>query len=344
MTNRLCDKISRRFIMLIHLICVMITFSQVFADAKTPPPRWVFVNDISDADKTILRKEMEACRNYFTNRYKVEATDFTVLVGNDVARLAAAHQRISGVDYTINLPGSALSGVQFYASRSVNEYYIFIMNFENREFHSFKKDMFSRVKTGIVHEYFHILQGRLSSDLKRLPNGDIVYDLMKGPIWLTEGTAQWAELLYQTSQLKQQHAILRRQRKNTWEYNAHFSLVAHMIEKGVRTLSDLPKLENRKNMQGEFVEFNYSMAFLATRLLIEQSKDKASYVRFWQQISHHSTWQQAFEVAFGISIENFYDVFEEWLFARIILDSWARDGTLGPTYLNFWKSNTKVMK
>ena len=82
------------------------------------------------------------------------------------------------------------------------------------------------------------------------------------------------------------------------------------------TLEWLADEQNFRSSCGEGESFNpaytYSMAFLGTLLAMEQEEED-SYVQFWQLLHDRPTWQQAFEEAFSIGIEDFYQTFEEWL-------------------------------
>ena len=88
---------------------------------------------------------------------------------------------------------------------------------------------------------------------------------------------------------------------------------------GELTLGDLVKLEDRGNVQGGLAHVieTYAMAFLASTLLVDQADEEASYVKYWQFLHDRPTWQQAFEDAFGIGIEDFYKAFEEQLPSQI---------------------------
>ena len=58
--------------------------------------------------------------------------------------------------------------------------------------------------------------------------------------------------------------------------------------------------------------FVYAFAFAGAEFLVEKAGED-SIVEFWRLFQQRSTWQQAFEEAFGMSIEDFYDSFSEWL-------------------------------
>lgn len=48
---------------------------------ESAPPTWIFAGDIPEEDQAVLRDEMEFSRSYFSDRFDIEATGFTVLVG-----------------------------------------------------------------------------------------------------------------------------------------------------------------------------------------------------------------------------------------------------------------------
>ena len=68
-------------------------------------------------------------------------------------------------------------------------------------------------------------------------------------------------------------------------------------------------LETRDGWQ---VQPNPSLytSILATEWLAVRAGD-SSYVDYWRELADSATWQEAFAAAFGISIEDFYEAFEE---------------------------------
>ena len=58
--------------------------------------------------------------------------------------------------------------------------------------------------------------------------------------------------------------------------------------------------------------YTYSIAFAGAHFLVEKAGED-SVVEFWKLFQQRPTWQQAFDEAFGMGIEDFYNSFEEWL-------------------------------
>ena len=54
------------------------------------------------------------------------------------------------------------------------------------------------------------------------------------------------------------------------------------------------------------------MSFAASTFLVEQASAD-SYVQYWKLLHERPNWQQAFEEAFGIGVNDFYKAFDEWL-------------------------------
>ena len=63
----------------------------------------------------------------------------------------------------------------------------------------------------------------------------------------------------------------------------------------------------------------YAMGFAASVYLLEQLEQtkEDSFVNYWSLLNVRQTWQQAFEGAFGIGIDDFYRGFSEWLPAQL---------------------------
>ncbi len=271
---------------------------------SSSPPDWVFAGNVPDAHRLALREEMEAVRTWFYEQYGVAATGFTVLVGTDSEALTPVFNEVVGPGPIPYSPGGVQ--VAFTAHRGA----VMLINYAGR--HSVNGEKFlSLVQHSIAHEYFHVLQGQLASGFAQLQNGKIGVSGDKGPFWLVEGLAQYADYVYTPSRPGRRPFLGDR-------YHPYKDVV-DAIGSGALTLGDLVKLEDRGNVQGGLAHPNdtYAMAFLASTLLVDQADEEASYVKYWQFLHDRPTWQQAFEEAFGIGVDDFYKAFEEWLPSQI---------------------------
>ncbi len=124
-----------------------------------------------------------------------------------------------------------------------------------------------------AHEYFHVLQNVLARD----PGW--------GPGWLTEGSAEYAQHLYE-------------------------------LEIGVQPLNPAFAVEQLGRTPGELHDFNprerflpYVLGFLASQWLVDHAGEE-SLAEFYRLGRSYSRWEDAFNVAFGIAVEHFYREFE----------------------------------
>ncbi len=141
-----------------------------------------------------------------------------------------------------------------------------------------------------AHEYFHYLQGATAPG-HLLPNYGEGYS-NQGPWWLTEGAAIYNSLLY---------TVVR----GIESYHVERDRMIRKAPQSTRNLVDLELAENFFNDSGA-----YEVGFLAVELLVQLSSD-ASLLRYYELLLQHDTWQVAFENAFGITVDEFYESFEE---------------------------------
>ncbi len=267
---------------------------------SSPPPTWVFAGDVPDAYRTAVREEMEYVRTWFADQYGVAATGFTVLVGADSGALASVYRDVVGQG---TIPDSPLGILVMTAD---NGSAVLLINLGSKGLAFYGSEGPAIAKESILHEYFHVLQGQLASGFAQLPDGKIAHNLDQGPFWLVEGLAEYADYAYSQSRLG---------RRPYLDRTTHYEDLADLQLNGeLNPGDDLMKLEDQGNFQygPRHPIYNYAMAFAAATLLVEQSEED-SYVQYWKLLHDRPTWQQAFEEAFGIGIEDFYEMFDEWL-------------------------------
>ena len=132
----------------------------------------------------------------------------------------------------------------------------------------------------LAHEYAHAIQDKLGT---------------LEPTWLVEGVA------------------------NRWEaqYNAHTGAVTYAdhLANSVLPLSQTiqePLLTYWNQGQfGIYTPESYFLAHLGTEYLVERAGEQSLY-DFFAQLESHSSWHDAFSQAFGLSIYEFSDGFEEY--------------------------------
>ena len=264
--------------------------------AMSPSPTWIFQGDISEEDQTMLRDEMEAVRTWFSDQHGVEAMGFTVLVGATAEALAPDFRHVTGHDLSEFHVPAGLSGPfsqrpdPFVATADDGSPVLILI---------YGSNSFDRLKDSIAHEYFHVLQDELLAP--RYQTSDVE------PYWLVEGTAQYADHAY--SQSRPGRRPFLGDRDTPYE-----DLASAISLEGIITPRDLENIATESAFRNGSVHpiYAYSLAFAGADLLVEIAGED-SVVEFWKLLQHRPTWQQAFGEAFGMGIEEFYDLFEGWL-------------------------------
>ena len=158
------------------------------------------------------------------------------------------------------------------------------------------------IRTTLAHEYVHVLQGPLGR--------------LGPPAWMTEGAATYGGSLYQ-----------RERRQVTGEtFRWRWWL-------GSRAVTD--PLAGIERIRLFYVDGwpEYSLGALAMEWLegyavatdsgeagfapqepgwADSFTDAGTYIRFYQLLPSSRSWQEAFEKAFGITADDFYEAFEEY--------------------------------
>ena len=290
---------------------------------------WVFAKEVTHADRTELREEMVAVHSWFKNQYGVEATGFRLL---------------AGVEYESLVPQALEAGIDL-SSVHVPPGYSGPESFDPDPFiHTDKHDRLvivfiygiaenpiAKIKNSIVHEYFHILQYQLAPDY---PESEI-------PYWIVEGSAEYADHIY--SQAMPGRDPFLGGRKTPFED------LWHAFDGSTMAPGDLERLGDHECFRSScqiHPIYTYAIAFAATLFLVEQSAP-GSYVNYWKLLDDLPP-DEAFEKSFGLSVEDFYGEFEEWLPSKlpsisqvkVWLDFPGRDTMSSPDLGNIlWKTD-----
>ena len=267
--------------------------------ASSTPPTWVFVGNVPEEHKAALREEMERTRGFFADRYGVEATGFTLLVGMNHEAMASAYMGLTGQDLleyrarrgwvrgwaTHTRTGGALLALVYVDGQSPEEI--------------------------IAHEYFHVLQGQAELGFERLPTGETAYGSLSDAAWLVEGMASYADYAY-TPTRPGRRAFL-----NT-RYTPYQDLLWQRVMEP-DSLGDLAEelegIEEWTNYSS--VGHSYPLSFLGSLFLVEEAAAGANYANFWRLLNEQADWRSTFEEAFGLPLDGFYAAFGEWIDARI---------------------------
>ncbi len=134
----------------------------------------------------------------------------------------------------------------------------------------------------MAHEYFHVLQRHLS-------------EFAPGPPpWLVEGSAHYTALLYISDEGIRPYDV---DRRNVISFAAGLDIPFRDLDHD---------LAHWREQLGEV----YNAGVLASEWLINEVGTSA-YIDFWRLLATETTWQAAFSAAFGISVDEFHDAFEE---------------------------------
>ncbi len=143
-----------------------------------------------------------------------------------------------------------------------------------------------------AHEYFHHFLQATTAPGHLLPDyGEGYSD--HGPWWLTEGAAVYGEMLYEVA-------------SGSASYDDQFEWRRHDAQHSARTLAEL----ETHGYFNEDTAAGYALGFLAVDWLVQNSSEGA-LLDFYELLLEHDTWQAAFENAFGITVGEFYESFEE---------------------------------
>ena len=270
-----------------------------------PPPTWVFAGEVPDIDKTVLREEMEYVRAWFADQYGVEATGFTVLVGADYKALSPVYPDVVGAALSDYYHPEAKFPYAWVTRTATGGAVVTLM------YGTLSDEPLSTIKHHIVHEYFHVLQGQLAAGFAQLQDGEIAWhnDLSsRGPSWLVEGLAAYADYAYTPSRAGRRPFL----RGGNSRYTPYEDLQWFHLNESV-SIGDLAELGDYLAFKCTFSDnYSYPLSFAASVFLLEQAQAD-SYVNYWTLLGERPTWEQSFEEAFGIDVDDFYTAFDEWL-------------------------------
>lgn len=142
----------------------------------------------------------------------------------------------------------------------------------------------------VVHEYFHNVQSFRAGALPANA-GDPATSI--GPVWLTEGSADYEASRVLDSNQLHKYIDVRNGAKGG-------ALYCHGSLKHFETLAGA----NATCRGGQ-----YSMGFMASELLARGHGEDA-LINYWQIRRTTATWQEAFHIAFGVTVDDFYAQFD----------------------------------
>ena len=145
-----------------------------------------------------------------------------------------------------------------------------------------------------AHELYHIYQAKLSgldfaSPVNKVPG--------TGPHWLTEGSARFSE-----------YRALLRAGILPCDMERNSGIPGWIARQCEYMAKPLRQMETRNGLDEAGSSYNF--ALLAAEALASLVGEKA-LMRYYA-FQAETTWRQAFKLAFGITVEGFYNLFEDY--------------------------------
>ena len=120
-----------------------------------------------------------------------------------------------------------------------------------------------------------------------------------GPAWLTEGVAVYGEALHRAlieQVLTPSEGLSSRRRQEA----------AALLRAG-----ELRPLRAFETVEGDAERIHYQLGFLAADRLADRAGVEA-LAGYYRRLPSSDSWQEAFEGAFGIAVDEFYESFEAY--------------------------------
>ena len=140
-----------------------------------------------------------------------------------------------------------------------------------------------------AHELSHVYQFRLGDVENPDPEGRI---LSRGPTWLIEGVAEF-------------HAIRSLAKGGVISYEQRRKDFVHTA---LGVASPLSGLETRAGVIANPGAYEYGA--MAAELLAAEAGEEAM-IAYWTLLGPETPWQEAFQTAFGMTVDGFYVLFED---------------------------------
>ena len=257
----------------------------------TPPATWIIAENIPEMHQAVLREEMEYSRAYFRDQFSVEATDLTVLVGDHEWMSLMYRDMTGGGDFSLVVSPHLSSGHALVFNSAAGGAVVALV------YGYLPDESLISLTHDIIHEYFHVLQQQLAA------SG------FPGAFWLVEGSATYADYIYSPSRPGRREFL-----------NYRFSPYEDLAVRGAREPEFLDNLSAELARFEDISAFqdsheSYALSFISVDFLVEEhAKNEDLFVDYWRLLGQRSTWQQAFEEAFGMTVDDFYEALDKWTF------------------------------
>ena len=219
--------------------------------ARPDTPRVAFIGDVPSDLRSVFRDEIESAIKSFSARYGVSVPDFSVYVAMGVEEGLALYTELNP-----NYPLLYVSAAGL-AQTSFGEQIVLVFGSHT----ALGRDAFARI---FAHEYFHLLQRHVQQ--KESPYWGA------GPWWLLEGTAHYADELY--------------------ESETGYDAVGDHVDGRMTRLAasrqsgthDLRELESRTGLGRD-------LAVLGTQYLMARYGTPSAHLRFWEGLDDTRGWR-----------------------------------------------------
>ena len=259
-------------------------------------PRFVFGDQVSAEDQRNMRERLELAMYYVQEETGVWMNDFTVYIfadrqnfidvwldthldhegvrERDRARIRqGVKDNQAGVEYT-DASGAGVDIVIFGEQWFADEYLM-------------------------AHEYFHVIQyGELTAFEAGVGSHDVVYKI--GPAWLLEGSAIYVAVKTEAHEGSPEQRASRFAESKAW-----------LMDRSQETAAPLQSMETYNGLKAAD-DVGYWVGAVAADFLIDHFGGLPALVSFYEAIGPGTTWQDAFQETFGMSIDEFYAEFEAY--------------------------------
>ncbi len=253
-----------------------------------PPPdttTFVFGSDVPEDQRQLIRDGIGFGHQYFLSHLGV------IVEGDNIVHaFADLELHVDTYLEFYNLPESERDEVRSWLQKvDTAGFGVIFIYTGSDDWTRFNREL----RIGIVlHEYVHVLQNDLAGPGTD-PSGDPVPRI--GPAWLIEGVATYLRMLMFVE----------------LGFEKDFDNLIEFIQQQARNVSALlSSYETYAVFQPARPGGAQVLAALAVKFLTDLA-GLASLVDFYRGIGDGGSWQQAFQTAFGMSIDAFYPQFEE---------------------------------
>ena len=256
----------------------MASIEQTVAQLNTPSYiKWDVGDGVSEEDSREARHAAALMHDYAASIGLPEIkSDISIYLHNDLDVLAEIYSGLSGL--------SVREAREMWENNggTAGDGWAII----NRSEHRMQSGLGRDLRLTIAHELFHVYQ----IELMGLPARD------GGPVWLMEGIADFS--IY-----KALDAV------GVVDYDMERSSGRGLVSAAKRVDKPLEELKTYADWR-QAAGNAYAYSLLAAELLVSYKGEEA-LLRYYQLLQPGTTWEEAFEEAFGMPVEEFYTFFEE---------------------------------